>query len=428
MKKVSLLLALALLIVGVLGVQAQDAPVELRMAWYDDGSEGTVLRDLLDRFEADNADIRVIVDTVPYQTILDQLPLQVEAGEAPDMARVTAGERYRGFYLDLRPYLADPAYWEASFPAAVLQWMREPGDESGAIHGFPNQFTVTGPYINRTLFEQAGVDVPSDSSDAVTWAEWTAAAAEVAEATDVFGIAIDRSGHRVAGPAFSSGAVFFDEEGAVTIDTPGFRSFAQLLLDWHNDGITPAEVWVGSGGTYAAGAPFFISGELAMYMSGSWQIGNFAANIGDAFDWEAVPNPTGDGGSTGMPGGTALVAFAQTEHPEEVARVMDYLASADVYREFVERTLFIPGHLNLGEINYQTELPAAQQSLQVFAAEALKLSDQAYQLQYGGQAFAINNPIRDRLTQAITGELSLDDAILRIQEDVDAALAAAASS
>ncbi len=428
MKKFGVLVVLALLVVGVLGVQAQDSPVELRIAWYDDGNEGTVLRDLLDRFEADNADIRVIVDTVPYQTILDQLPLQVEAGEAPDMARVSAGERYRGFYLDLRPYVADPAYWEASFPAAVLQWLRESGEESDALYGFPNQFTVTGPFINRTLFEQAGVDVPSDSSDAVTWEQWTEAAAAVAEVTGVYGIAIDRSGHRVAGPAFTEGATFFAEDGSVTIDTPGFRTFAQLLLDWHSSGLTPAEVWVGSGGTYAAGAPFFISGELAVYMSGSWQIGNFATNIGDAFDWEAVPNPTGDGGSTGMPGGTAFVAFAQTEHPEEVARVMDYLASEDIYREFVERTLFIPGHQGLGELDYQTDVPAAQQSLQVFAAEALKLSDQAYELQYGGEAFAINNPIRDRLTQAITGELTLDDAIARIQEDVDAALAAAAAS
>ncbi|MDZ4763522.1 MAG: extracellular solute-binding protein [Chloroflexota bacterium] len=428
MKKRSILLVmLAVLLLSAVGVRAQ-APVELRITWYDDGTEGVVLRDLLDRFEAENPDIRVIVDTVPYIQVLDQLPLQVEAGEAPDMARVTAGERYRGSYLDLRPYLADPAYWEASFPAAVLQWLRSPDEEGDPIYGFPNQFTVTGPYINRTLFEQAGVEVPSDSSDAVTWEQWTEAAAQVAAATEVYGIAIDRSGHRFAGPAFTEGATYFDEAGNFSVDTEGFRAMAQLLIDWHTNGLTPAEVWIGSGGTYAQGAPFFVSGELAVYMSGSWQIGNFAANIGDAFDWEAVPNPTGPGGSTGMPGGTVFVAFAQTEHPEEVARVMEYLASADVYREFVERTLFIPGHQNLGELDYQTELPAAKSALEVFAAEALNLDDQAYALQYGPSAFAINNPVRDRLTQAITGELSLDDAVARIQEDVDAALAAAAVS
>jgi alpha-1,4-digalacturonate transport system substrate-binding protein len=203
---------------------------------------------------------------------------------------------------------------------------------------------------------------------------------------------------------------------------------AQLLIDWHTNAITPAEIWVGSGGTYAAGADFFINGQLVMYMSGSWQVGRFSNDIGDAFDWDVVPNPTGPGGSTGMPGGTVVVAFNQTEHPEEVARVMDYLASVDVLREFTERTLFIPGHLGLGELEFQTDNALAQAALVDFAAEVPKLSEQAYQLQYGGQAFAINNPIRDRLTQAITGELSLDEAIERIQQDIDDALAAAAAS
>jgi alpha-1,4-digalacturonate transport system substrate-binding protein len=427
MKKFTLLVALAaLLALSVAVVRAQD-PVELRITWYDDGSEGAVLRDLLDRFEAENPDIRVVVDTVAYSVVLEQLPLQVEAGEGPDMARVTDFAAYRGEYLDLRPLVADAAYWEASFPAAVLQALRS-GDEDTGIYGFPNQFTVSAPYINRTLFEQANIAVPSDENDAVTWAEWTEVTQQVAEATETpYAIGIDRSGHRLAGPLFSSGAVLFNDDGTITVDTPGFRAMSQQLLNWHSAGITPAEVWVGSGGTYAAGADFFINGQLVMYMSGSWQVGRFANDIGDAFDWDVVPNPTGEGGSTGMPGGTVMVAFADTEHPAEVARVMDYLASADALREFTERTLFIPGHLGLGEIDYQTDSALAEAALVDFVAEVPKLNGQAYQLQYGGQAFAINNPIRDRLTQAITGELTLDEALMRIQEDIDAALAAAAA-
>jgi alpha-1,4-digalacturonate transport system substrate-binding protein len=424
MKRLSLLV-LFMLLISILPAQAQDA-VELRITWYDDGSEGVVLRELLDRFEEANPGITVVVDTVAYASgILEQLPLQVEAGEGPDMARVTDYNAFKGQYLDLRPLLPDAAYWDENFPAAVFQAMRSEGDTS-SIYGFPNQFTVTGPYINRTLFEQAGVEVPSDTMDEVTWAEWTEATRQVAEATETqYAIAMDRSGHRFAGPAFSSGATFFNEDGTITIDTPGFREMAQLLIDWHTEGITPAEVWIGSGGSYAAAADFFINGQLVMYMAGSWQISNFTNNIGDAFDWEAVPNPTGAGGSTGMPGGTVMVAFAQTEHPEEVALLMDYLAQVESLKEFTERTLFIPGHLGLGELEYQAELPAAQTSLNVFAAEVQKLGDQAYQLQFGGQAFAINNPIRDRLTQVLTGELTLDEAIERIQQDVDDALAAA---
>ncbi|MDZ4768647.1 MAG: ABC transporter substrate-binding protein [Chloroflexota bacterium] len=425
------LMILALMLVAALGttVMAQDTPVELRITWYDDGNESAVLREILDRFEAENPDIKVVIDIVAYQAVLDQLPLQVEAGEGPDMARVTNFDAYKGYYLDLRPLVADAALWESSFDGAVLGALQSGEEDADAIYGFPNQFTVTGPFINRTLFEQAGVEVPSDSSDAVSWAEWTAAAREVAEATETpYAVAIDRSGHRFAGPMFSEGGMLFNEDGSITIDTPGFRTMAEQLVGWHTDGITPAEVWVGSGGSYAAAADFFTNGQLVMYMSGSWQIGNFAGKIGDTFDWSAVPNPTGDGGSTGMPGGTMMVAFAQTEHPEEVARVMDYLVQPDNAREFTEKTLFIPAHLGLGEINFVTEDESAKAALTTFASEVPKLSEQAYELQFGGRAFAINNPVRDRLTQVLTGELSLDDAIARIQQDVDDALAAAAVS
>lgn len=123
-----------------------------------------------------------------------------------------------------------------------------------------------------------------------------------------------------------------------------------------------------------------------------------------------------------------MVAYASTEHPEEVARVMEYLAQPEIYQEWIERTLFIPGHLMLGTLDYQTDSELAAAALVVFANEVPKVSEQAAMLQYGGKAFAINNPIRDRLTQVLTGELPMDDAIVRIQQDVDDALAAAASS
>jgi alpha-1,4-digalacturonate transport system substrate-binding protein len=424
--KAFILLTFMLVAVSVSAVYAQD-PVEVRITWYDDGNEGEVLRDLLDRFEADNADIKVVVDTVPYTAILEQLPLQVEAGEGPDIARVTNLPGLAGKYLDLRPLLKDAAAWDESFPALLLQSMRT-GDDTTGLYGFPNQFTVTGPYINRTLFEQANIPVPSDTNDAVTWEEWTEVAKQVASATGTqYAIGMDRSGHRFAGPAMSEGATFFDADGNVTIDTPGFRKMAEILVGWHKDNLTPAEIWVGSGGSYAAGADFFINGQLVFYMSGSWQVQRFSKDIADAFDWVVVPNPTGPGGSTGMPGGTGLVAFAETQHPQEVARVMEYLASQDVLGEFSARTLFIPGHLGLAKagVEYQTDSEAARNALNGFLAEVPKLSEDGYKLNAHPQNSVIFNETRDRLTQVIVGELTLDEAITRIQTAVDDAIAAA---
>jgi ABC-type glycerol-3-phosphate transport system substrate-binding protein len=107
MKKFSILLVLAVLALGFSLVQAQD-PVELRITWYDDGNEGEVLRDILDRFEEENPDITVVIDTVDYaQGIQQTLPLQIQAGEGPDIARITAFTGLTDYYLDMRDLVED---------------------------------------------------------------------------------------------------------------------------------------------------------------------------------------------------------------------------------------------------------------------------------------------------------------------------------
>ena len=98
-----------------------------------------------------------------------------------------------------RRYVKDAKYWEANF-GATLPWLRPtPGDKG--IYGFMSQLTMTGPYVNKTLFEQAKVPVPGPKA---TWDEWIDATRKVAKATQTpFAMAWDRSGHRFAGPAIS---------------------------------------------------------------------------------------------------------------------------------------------------------------------------------------------------------------------------------
>ncbi|MBN1681060.1 MAG: carbohydrate ABC transporter substrate-binding protein [Anaerolineae bacterium] len=402
----------------------QDA-VELRITWYDDGNEGAVLRDLLDQFEADNPDIKIVIDTVPYTTILENFPVQLAAGEGPDIARVTDLGGLAEYYLDMRPYLSDEeiAYLEENF-GPFLQWLRLPGDTEG-IFGIQNQLTITGPYINRTLFEQAGVDVPSDENPEHTWEEFAGACKAVADelGDDVFGLAMDRSGHRFAGPAISMGAKFFDEAGYPAMIDEGFIAMSELFVKWHEDGTMLRDTWAANT-SYAGANEEFANAQLACYMSGTWQVQQFTNTIGDAFDWEVVPFPCGPGGCTGMPGGAATVAIKDTEHPEEVVRVMTYLADEDVLREFHARTLFIPAHKGIATsaIAWDTDLELAKKALSDWSIQVPNISPIAFDL----QAYPFNRVMfdatRDRLAQVIVGELSLDDAMVRIQEDVDKGL------
>ena len=393
--------------------EAMDA-VEIRFTYYADGNEADVMQGLLDGFMAENPEISVVLDVVPYATIDEQLPVQVETGEGPDMARITNFGAYSGQLLDLRGHLADAAFYEANFPAPILSAL--------GYGGFPDAFTVTAPYVNATLFEQAGVDMLGEGA---TWAEWTEATKAVAEATGVqYAISIDRTGHRYAGPALSMGATLIDADGNFTVADLG--AFAEVIKGWHDDGITPSEVWL-VGDSLNNCIDFFKSGDLVMCMSGSWQINGLASDVGDAFDWIVVPNPTGDGGSTGVAGGSAVVAFGDTEHPEAVAKLMEYLVQTENYSAFSASTMALPAHTGAAAagVDFQTDDASVLGALAAFTAEVPKLADAAVGLNVHPYAFAYYRNSANRIAQYLAGELSLEAAMTRLQQDIDAAIAEA---
>lgn len=399
-----------------LSASVAQAATEVRIMWYSDGNEGEVLQDIVKRFEAQNPDIKVVVDNVAFGVIKDQLPVQLEAGRGPDIVRVVELKSQAKHWLDLRAHLKDAATFEKNF-SNTLDWMREDG--SNALPGFMTQLTITGPLVNTTLFEQAGVPVPGAKA---TWDEWAAAAKKVADSQKIpIALAFDRSGHRFMGPAISMGAKVIGADGKPAVVDEGFKAMAQRIADWHKNGIMPREIWGGVAGTTYKGAnEEFVNGQVAVYFSGSWQVAQFAQKIKDNFDWSAGTEPCGPAACTGMPGGAGLVAVKYTKNPKEVARVVEYLASEPVVREFSERTLFLPAHQGVAAkgVDFKSNDPNVKKSLDIFlkatqTADPLALKMQSYK--WSGTIYAA---VISRLGQVVAGEAQLSDAYTRIEDDI----------
>ena len=406
------LAALAAFATLPLAAQAAD----IRVMCYQDGVECEVTAAIAKRFEAQNPGTKVIIDTVPYKTIVEQLPVQLAAGQGPDIARVTDLGGLSKYYLDVRPHLKNAAYMETNF-GSTLPWLRPSAADKG-IYGFMSQLTMTGPYVNKTLFEQAKVAIPGPKA---TWDEWVEAARKVSKATQTpAALAWDRSGHRFAGPAISYGAKIFDAKGDLLLDA-GYKTAVSKFVAWHKDGAMLKEVWGGSGGsTYADSIGEFKNGRVAMVLSGSWQINRLQKDIGNAFDWVAVPNPCGPAACTGIPGGAAWVALKTSKSPKEVGAFLEFMAQEANYSEFVSKTDNIPAHAGLAKkgVNYATATPAARAALGVFSSGVASLSPVAFQFQ--GYKFnrAIMLPTVARVTQAIVGEMSVDEAFNKIGADM----------
>ena len=396
---------------------------DIRVQCYSDGNECDVTGDLAKRFEARNPGTKVIIDKVPYKAVVETLPIQLAAGEGPDIARVTDLGGLNKFYLDLTPHLGARAkYWEDNFGPS-LKWLRAGAGDNG-IYGMMTQLTVTGAFVNKTLFEQAKVPMPGPTA---TWDDWMDAARKVAVATKTpYAMAMDRSGHRFAPLAVAMGAKIFDANGNPVIDD-GYRTAATKFVNWNKAGLMPKEVWGGVGGSqYRDAFEEFANGRVVMYYSGSWQIKRMDTQVTKNFDWAVVPAPCGPGGCTAMPGGAAFVALKRTKAPAEVAKFLDFLASEDIYKEYMARTENIPAHAGVAKAGVTYDVsPNARAALNTFVGDVPKIAKANYDLQGYRLNRVVFLPTAQRLGQAVAGEMSTDDALKRMAQDMDEQVKAA---
>ncbi len=408
-----------LVAVGGLGkAHAQTAQAtQVRIMWYSDGNEGDVMRDLLNRFEKQNTDIKVVLDLVPYKNIVEQLPTLLDTGQGPDLARVTDLGGLSRHYLDVRPYLKNAAYFDENF-ASTLPWFRPASGNKDGIYGLMTQLALTIPFVNVTLFEQAGVPLPGPKA---SWDDWAKASKAVADKVKApYPIAFDRSGHRVSGMVISMGGKVLNGDKPALLDD-GFKSAMKQLVDWHGNGTMSKTHWGSAGGTTYRGAnDEFSNGQVVLYMSGTWQLPQFAKTVGKNFNWQAVPNPCGTAACTGMPGGAALVPIKATKNPRAVARVLEYFASEPVYQEYHARTLFLPAHAGLARkgVPYQTDDVNVKKSLSVAVEQVAMTSPIAFRLQGYEHNRIMFNAIISRINQAINNEFSLNESFTKMQTDM----------
>jgi alpha-1,4-digalacturonate transport system substrate-binding protein len=121
-----------------------------------------------------------------------------------------------------------------------------------------------------------------------------------------------------------------------------------------------------------------------------------------------------------MPGGAAWVALKTTKSPKEVGQFLDFMAQEANVAEFASRTNNIPAHAGVAKkgVAYPTAGPAAQAALATFTSGTATLAPAAYALQGYRYNRALMLPTVTRVTQAIVGEISVDEAVNKIGTDM----------
>ncbi len=277
------------------------------------------LDEMIAAFETANPDVKVEVETAPFDDYFTVLQTQIAGGDAPDAFELNfenfVSFASKGALADLGSFTADDAGFNAE---AYYQRAYDAFAVDGTQYALPESYSTVLLFYNKDLFDQAGLDYPTDDW---TWADETAAAATIAALDD--GVWGDFAGvhfWEFYKAAAQNGCPFFTGD-AVTVNEAGCVEALEYMIDYVDSGSQPTAAEMGG----VSDGDMFVKGELGMITTGIWMFGAFEEN---SFPWDVVVEPGNtEGGSHFFANGTAV--SATSENQEAAYRWLAFFTSSD---------------------------------------------------------------------------------------------------
>ncbi|MFC8680254.1 ABC transporter substrate-binding protein [Microbacterium ureisolvens] len=375
---------------------ASDEPIQFFLS--GDANQGGGYAHMAEKYEEETG-VKVEIVDIANEDLTTKLRNAAQANDLPAIGRVGAVDPvWRDAIVDLSD-IAD---------GSDIRTELSDKDEDGNVISLPSDITAVGMFINKSLFDEAGVAYPTSEDDIWTWDEYVAAVKEVQEKTGTtYGMVMDKSSHRLKSFLYEFGSDYFQPDDSGEFST---NDETKVALEYFNslndDSFMPRSVWLSDADPNA----LFKSGDVVSYLSGSWQIADFAVNIAD-FDWASVYLPTGEERATNYGNAASVVVF---EGPQQEAAYdfIEWLYEPENYTELSETSSFIPAIDGL-DITYASDGEAFDIYNQDIAASPEIVGDiKAMELKYGAQGVTTEgDPVRDETVKYLAGEQDVDTTI-----------------
>jgi alpha-1,4-digalacturonate transport system substrate-binding protein len=330
--------------------------------WFSTSAQDKGYTDLAKEFEAKEG-IKVEIVNVPYDGYQDKLSQAAQANALPDTASVPSLDP---LWINQVQDLASIANNEANKINKSL--ITADGDK---VLSIPSDITAAGLYINKSLFDKAGVTYPSDPSQTWTWTDFLAAATKVREATNAkYDLVYDNSAARIRGWIYTHGGKGFQLGADGRFAAPDAAT-VQAISEFgkiNDDKVMPKSVWTSGQDPNA----LFKSGQVVAYYSGVWQVADFADSITD-FEWASVPSPAQPTHATDINLGGKMVAFKNGDKADAAKKWLDFIFQPANYTKLAQTNGYLPIETGL-TLTYPFEKKAAQDAFALYIKE-IELAD-----------------------------------------------------
>ncbi|MDX2527396.1 extracellular solute-binding protein [Streptomyces europaeiscabiei] len=354
--------------------------------------------------------VKVKLVNIPYDGYTTKLHNAAQANSLPDVAAVPALDPiWSNKLIDLSSIANNKTNKiNANFLAK---------DSSGKVLSIPSDVTASGMFINKSLFEKAGVSYPTSPEKTWTWTDFIKAANEVREKTKAkYSLTFDQSPSRLRAMVYEMGGkyVHADDSGKFSVDE-ATKKAVNYFVGLNDDKTMPKSVWT-SGADPSA---MFQSGDVVAYWSGVWQVPAFAESI-KKFEWASVPTPAQPVQASDVNSGGMTVGFNNNADASAAAKkFLSWLYEPAHYQALCEASGFLPVESGLNP-KYPFKSEAAQAAFKLYN-ESIPLYDPISGYFSGAQTNWVlkgksltEDPTKTELGKAINGQQSADKALQNI--------------
>ena len=318
---------------------------ETEIRFWAMGAEGEQVAKLVPQFERENPGIRVRVQQIPWTAAHEKLLTAHVGKSTPDVAQL--GNTWipefeaLGALRALGPLIARSSVirQQSFFPGI---WATNVVDDT--VYGIPWYVDTRVLFYRKDLLAQAGwKEMPT------SWADWRRAMEDIKRTVGKDRWAIFLPTNEWAQPAIlgmQAGSPLLKDGGrwGAFADSAFLRGF-DFYLGLYRDGLAPVY-----GNTDVANLfQEFERGLFVFYITGPWNIGEFGrrlpAELQDDWATAPLPGPTGTGSGLSTAGGSSLVLFRESEHPDEAWKFIEFMSRPEIQVRFYQLTGDLPPRL-----------------------------------------------------------------------------------
>lgn len=368
------------------------------------GNEET-LNAMYEKFHEEYPNIVVEIETVAYNDYFTAMQTRVSGGTAPDCYELNienfAAYASKGVLADLSN--ADTSNFNETALSAF--------NVDGTQYGLPGNFSNVVLIYNKDLFDQAGVDYPTNDW---TWDDVQIAAEKIsALGEDIYGIYAPLTYNEFFKVAAQYGGSLLNEDKtAFTINSPENIRAAQMMIDRVLvSNVQPTTEQMGGMGDW----DLFQSGRLGMIPTGIWAFNTFTT--GCDFEWDIVVEPGGTTKATHF-FSNALVVNADSDKKEAAITWITWLASSSEAAQMrIDAGWDLPAIKDEAVLNtYLTVTPPENKAAVFESLDSLVVPPviEDYAM--------MSDIITMKLSEAASGKISAEDALNQAQEECEAAI------